>query len=406
MQPLDLHRSRSAAARGMPMKTDVIIIGAGASGLMCAIGAGRRGRSVLVVDHAADAGRKILVSGGGRCNFSNREVGSGNYLSNNPHFAKSALSRFTPEDFLSMLRSRKIGYREEEGGRYFCSGGSREIVGMLREECAAAGVVFRMNCRVLSVDRGTGFRLETDKGAFDSQSLVIATGGLSYPQLGASNFGYAIAKRFGIKVTPLRPALTPLRFGPEDAAPFASLAGVSLDASVSYEKAAFKDKVLFTHTGLSGPAILQISSYWDRKGSIAVDLLPGVDISGILMENRRSKALLTTLLERFLPGRFVKAWCGLHIPVQPLNRYTEKEFAALAGKLHSWRIRPADTGGFDKAEVTLGGVDTEELSSRSMESGRIPGLYFLGEVMDVTGQLGGYNLHWAWASGHAAGECA
>ncbi|MGC8494547.1 MAG: NAD(P)/FAD-dependent oxidoreductase [Syntrophobacteraceae bacterium] len=388
------------------MQIDVIIIGAGASGLMCAMEAGHRGRSVLVVDHFENVARKVLVSGGGRCNFSNRIMGPEHFICENPGFVTSALARFTPADFLSLLESHGIEYEEREEGRLFCTGSSREIVEMLRAECESAGVRFRLGCRVSGIEKTDGFRVETDEGIFDSKSLVIASGGLSYPQLGAGNFGYQVAKQFGMKVTKLRPALTSMKFSPEDARVFGSLAGVSINATVRAGAASFTENLLFTHTGVSGPAILQISSYWDGKSCLSVDLLPQVDICSVLIEKRGSRSLLSTLLDRYLPKRFVKLWCDLYGAPKPINQYSRQEITAIARGLHDWQLRPGGPEGFNKAEVTLGGVDTRDISSKTMESKTTPGLYFVGEVLDVTGRLGGYNLHWAWASGHAAGESA
>ncbi|MFZ2446313.1 MAG: NAD(P)/FAD-dependent oxidoreductase [Syntrophobacteraceae bacterium] len=386
------------------MKTDVIVIGAGASGLMCAIEAGKRGRSVLVLEHTGKIGAKIAISGGGRCNFTNRVVGPENYISKNPHFATSALSRFTPPDFLAMLERRQIRFEEREKGRLFCSENSRRIVDMLKAECDGASVRLLLDCGISEIRRGENFSVATNRGIFHAGSLVVATGGLALPSIGATNFGYAVARQFGMKVTALRPALVPLRFGREDAEAFSALSGISIDCIVSYKGVGFHDNILFTHKGLSGPAVLQISSHWDRNGSISVDLLPGVDIYRILMEKRHSRMLPATVLALHLPARFVKTWCDLRFKSKPLNQYAAEELESLARGLHDWRIRPTDTEGFNKAEVTLGGVDTSELSSKTMESKRAPGLYFLGELIDVTGHLGGYNLHWAWASGHAAGQ--
>lgn len=386
------------------MKTDVIIIGAGASGLMCAIEAGKRGRAVLVLDHSGKPAGKVRVSGGGRCNFSNRIMGREKYISRNPHFVTSALARFTPTDFLDLVEMHGIGYHEREEGRLFCNESSVRIVDMLMSECSEASVRFQFDCNISETSKAEGFRVATNRGTFESESLVIATGGLSYPALGAGNFGYSIARQFGLKVTRLHPALTPLRFRTEDAKVFGALAGISIDSTVSCASAAFRGNLLFTHSGLSGPAVLQVSSYWDRTESVAVDLLPAVDIFAVLFEQQRSKALLPTILGRFLPRKFVRLWCDLYGFSKPLNQYTQQELQTVAHSLHEWRIHPAGTEGFDKAEVTLGGVDTDGLSSRTMESRKVPGLYFLGEVIDVTGHLGGYNLHWAWASGYAAGQ--
>ena len=386
------------------MKTDVVIIGAGASGLMCAIEAGKRGRSVLVLDHCEKAASKILVSGGGRCNFSNRIMGRENYISQNPRFATSALSRFTPSHFLSIVESHGIRYHEREEGQLFCNEKSSEIADMLRSECDRAAVRLQLNCKISEISKTEGFRVATDKGICDSESLVIATGGLSYPNLGASNFGYTVAKQFGLKVTKLNPALTPLRFSPEDAEIYGGLAGISIDSTVSHGGAKFRGNLLFTHNGISGPVILQISSYWDRESSLTVDLLPALDIFDVFLEKRHSKTLLATILDQYLPKRFVRLWCDLYSVSRPINQYSQHELDSIARSLHGWPLRADRTEGFNKAEVTLGGVDTNELSSRSMESKKVPGLYFLGEVIDVTGHLGGYNLHWAWASGYAAGQ--
>jgi hypothetical protein len=331
-------------------------------------------------------------------------VGPEYFISQNKHFVTSALSRFTPSDFLSLVESHGIRYHEREDGQLFCNESSREIIDVLRSECDRAAVRIQLNCKISGVSKTDVFRVTTDKGIFDSESLVIATGGLSYPNLGASNFGYSVAKQLGLKVTKLHPALTPLRFSPEDARVFGGLAGISIDSTVTYGGAKFRGNLLFTHTGISGPAILQISSYWDRMGSLTVDLLPALDIFSVLLENRHSKKLLSTFLDQVLPNRFVKLWCDLYNAPRPLNQYSQHELDSIGRSLHQWQLRADDTEGFNKAEVTLGGVDTDELSSRTMESKKVPGLYFLGEVIDVTGHLGGYNLHWAWASGYAGGQ--
>lgn len=393
------------------MQTDVIIIGAGASGLMCALEAGKRGRSVLVLDHNQEIGSKIRISGGGRCNFTNRMVAPDHYLSDNPHFAVSALSRYTPQDFISLVEKHCISYHEKEAGRLFCIDSSQRIIDMLKAECDRASVRFLLGCGIQQVSRtgtteGARFKIASNHGVFESASLAVAAGGLSYPGTGASNFGYALAKQFGHKVTSLRPALAPLRFNREDAERFSVLSGISVDSVVSCRGANFRGNILFTHRGLSGPAALQISSYWDGKSGIHIDLLPEVDIRSMLMKKGGSKMHLATILGGVLPGRFVRLWCDLHCESRPLNRYSARELDALADELHHWEIRPEGAEGFNKAEVTLGGVDTRELSSKTMESRKTPGLFFTGEVIDVTGHLGGYNLHWAWASGHAAGQVA
>ncbi len=386
------------------MKKDVVIIGAGASGLMCALEAGTRGRSVLVLEHADKICNKVRISGGGRCNFTNRDVSSRNYISRNPHFATSALSRFTAGDFISMMEKQGVEFCEEEAGRLFCRRSSGDLVHMLKKECDGASAQFALSSKIHEVRKDRRFSIATGNGPIQSDSLVIATGGLAAPGLGASNFGYAIAKQFQMKVTALKPALTPLRFGPEETKAFGSLSGISLDSIVSFGGVKFRDKLLFTHKGLSGPAILQISSYWDESSSISIDLLPEIDIARIFGENHRSKMLLSNLLDRYLPGRLVKYWCSLYSHPKPLNSYSAKDLDSIASALHNWQVQPCGKEGFNKAEVTSGGVDTDELSSKTMESKKVPGLYFIGEVVDVTGQLGGYNLHWAWASGYAAGQ--
>ncbi len=391
------------------MTSDVVIIGAGASGLMCAMEAGRRGRSALVLDHSPEIGRKVIVSGGGRCNFTNRNVSSDNYISGNPHFPVSALARFTPEDFVALMEKHGIGYHERDEGQLFCNESSRQIVRMLKSECDRVSVKFILKCSVEEVRRvdaqdGARFAVVADQGEFDCRSLVVATGGLSWPGLGATHFGHALAKRFGIRVTPLRPALAPFRFSRQDAERFSALSGISIRAAVGSGGAQFIGDVLFTHRGLSGPAILQLSSYWDGKSAIEIDLLPGVDVTSIFLGKRGSRTHLANFLAQLLPDRLARLWCELHCRSKPLCQYTIREIDGMVSHLHRWEIRPAGTEGFNKAEVTLGGVDTQELSSNTMECRKVPGLHFTGEVVDVTGQLGGYNLHWAWASGHAAGQ--
>ena len=386
------------------MKKDVIVIGAGAAGMMCAAEAGRRGRSVLILDHAKKLAEKIRISGGGRCNFTNREVKPDNYLSHNPHFCRSALARFTPQDFLALMRKYKIAWHEREHGQLFCDDSAQQIIDMLQRECDQAGVEWRMGCHIERVGKENGFSVETDHGVFNSDSLVIATGGLSIPKIGATPFGYRIAEQFGLKVIPVRPGLVPLTFQPQDFAHFTELSGISLDAVVRCKGAAFREAVLVTHRGLSGPAILQISSYWQPGDAIGIDLLPDIDAEALLLDHQRDAALLTTLLGHHLPKRFVQQWCEGRVPVQPMNRYNAKQLKEIAAVLHDWRLVPSGTLGYKKAEVTLGGVDTDELSSKTMEAKKVPGLYFIGEVVDVTGWLGGFNFQWAWASGHAAGQ--
>lgn len=386
------------------MRVDVIIIGGGAAGLMCAIEAGRRGRRVLVVEHNGRVGRKIEISGGGRCNFTNIGTSAKNFLSANPHFAKSALARYTPSDFLALVERHRIAYHEKKLGQLFCDGSSRQIIEMLLRECEAAHVRIRTNCRVSEVRREELFVVKTNQGEFESESLVVATGGLSVPQLGATDFGYRVARQFGLEVLRPEPALVPFTLAPRDLAVLKELSGVSVSALVSCCGTEFTENLLVTHRGLSGPAILQISSYWSRGETLSIDLLPGTDALELLDSKRASAVELSTLLGHFLPRRFAQAWCEVYAPSRPLKNYSTAELRAVAERLKDWRIAPAGTEGFQKAEVTRGGVRTDELSSKTLESRRVPGLFFIGEVLDVTGQLGGYNFQWAWASGFAAGQ--
>jgi predicted Rossmann fold flavoprotein len=388
------------------IKKDVVIIGAGAAGLMCAIETGKRRRSVLVLEHMHRIGNKIRVSGGGRCNFTNINLRPDNYLSANPHFCKSALARFTPRDFIGMIERHGIEYFEKEQGQIFCRGTSGDIVKMLHEECRSAGVEIRTKCRVRNIMKTDNFSISTDLARIEAGSLVIATGGLSYPDLGATDMGFRTAKQFGLKVTQLKPALVPLVFGREDLRKYSELSGVSFDALISCKGRQFRGEVLFTHHGLSGLAILQVSSYWDRGDEIVIDLMPGRDTYELFSLRRRSRAELSNLLSEFLPRRFSHRWCELHGQSKPTCQYTEKELKDIAHQIHNWTIRPVKAEGYKRAEITAGGVDTDELSSKTMEARRAPGLYFVGEVVDVAGQLGGYNLQWAWASGFVAGQYA
>ena len=387
---------------------NVIIIGAGASGLLCAIEAGKRKRQVVVLDHAKRIANKIRISGGGHCNFTNSNVTRENYRSDNPDFCRSALSRFTPHDFIRLIRRHGVKYRDKGDGQLFCEGSSAGIIRMLEKECERVGVEIRLNCRIseikLDEKKGGRFHVITNTGTIESGSLVVATGGLSYPELGASDTGYRIARQFGLRLTPVRPALVPLTFGLADQKRFAELSGISFHGVVSCHGTEFQGDVLFTHRGLSGPAILQISSYWNSGDDIVINLLPGREIHRLLMARRGSRMELRTLLSGFLPKRIAQIWCDLYAPSRPVNQYSDREIEEIAHQLRHWTIRPAGTEGYRKAEVTLGGVDTDELSSKTMEARKVPGLYFIGEVLDVTGQLGGYNLHWAWASGYTAGQ--
>jgi predicted Rossmann fold flavoprotein len=388
------------------IRRDVVILGAGASGLMCAIQCGKRGRAVTVIDHAPRIGSKVLVSGGGRSNFSNSSVASEHYLSRNPHFCKSSLARFSPSDFIEMLKRHGIGHHEEDSGRFFLNRRSRDIVHMLREECTQAGVEIRLNCRIDDIGRERSYVVRTTQGLFLSASLVIATGGLSFPELGATGIGHRVARQFGLKVIPTSPGLVPFTFRAKDLHLFRRLSGISIDSEVRCEKQRFRGNVLFTHTGLSGPAILQASLYWRRGDTIIVDLVPERDILALFLKKYESRMEMKTLVSGFFPKRFARLWCDLNSGSKPMSCYSHGELRDIAHRLHHWQLVPVGTEGYKKAEVTIGGVDTAELSSRTMEARKQPGLYFVGEVVDVTGQLGGFNLHWAWASGHAAGQYA
>ena len=385
---------------------DVIVIGGGAAGLFCAIEAGKRGRSTLVLEHNDRVGKKIAISGGGRCNFTNVLTTADNFLSANPNFAKSALARFTPQDFIALVERHGIRYHEKKLGQLFCDESSRLITGMLLAECNAAGVSIRLNCKVRKVSKDSLFTLETNQGELRASSLVIATGGLSIPPIGATDFGYALARQFGLRIRETRPALVPLIFAANRLEELKALSGLSIDALVSTNGAQFRENVLLTHRGLSGPAILQISSYWKRGDAITINLLPDESVREMLAARRQSDVELANLLAQHLPRRFAQAWCSLYAPSRPLNRYSNKELEEIARLLEAWRLMPDGSEGYKKAEVTAGGVDTDELSSRTMEAKRTSGLYFIGEVVDVTGQLGGYNFQWAWASGYAAGQYA
>ena len=390
----------------MAEAVDVLIIGAGAAGMMCALTAAQRGRSVLLLDHSGKLAEKIRISGGGRCNFTNLNARPENYISGNPHFCRSALARYTPQHFIAMLDKHGIGYHEKTLGQLFCDDGSEAIIAMLKSECDVAGARWCMTCIVEKVTRNDAFHIATTRGAFQARSLVIASGGLSIPKIGATPLGYKIAEQFCIPMTKLKPGLVPLSFHPEEWKVYSELAGVSVDAVVSYGKRSFRENLLFTHRGLSGPAILQISSYWEHGQPLHINLLPDRDMHELFAQQRGSRALLDNFLAPYLPKRFAEVWCGQLAENKPLNQYSEKSLSAFADKLHDWQITPTGTLGYAKAEVTCGGVDTRALSSKTMECNDVPGLYFIGEVVDVTGQLGGYNFQWAWASGHAAGQAA
>ena len=375
--------------------------------MMCAAQAGQRGRRVLLIEHYPILGEKIRISGGGRCNFTNVGAGPANYLSQNPDFCRSALARYTPAHFVRMVEGYGIAYHEKKLGQLFCDDSATQIIEMLRAECARGNVTWRMPCGVDGVVReGDAFRVTTAQGQFVASSLVIATGGLTVPKIGATPFGYRIAEQFGIKVVPPRPALVPLAFAPDALARYGDLSGVSVDAEVACGGARFRENLLFTHRGLSGPAILQISSYWDGKTPLSIDLMPGVDAQAWLESRAASDMRLPNVLAELLPKRFAQQWCGAHGVTGTLRELGAARLRDVAHDLRAFRVLPSGTLGYNKAEVTLGGVDTRGLSSRTMAAATVPGLYFVGEVVDVTGWLGGYNFQWAWASGHAAGQFA
>jgi predicted Rossmann fold flavoprotein len=381
---------------------DAIIIGGGAAGLFCAIEAGKRGRRTLVIEHNAEVGRKIIISGGGRCNFTNIHTTPENFISKNPHFCKSALAGFAPQDFVSLVRKYKIDYYEKKLGQLFCRGSSRAVVEMLLSECVRAKVEVRTSCSVRHVEKDEQFVVETTQGRFRSKNLVIATGGLSFAKIGASDLGYKIARQFGLANEETRPSLVALRFNDNNR--LTDLSGLSIDAAVSSGKQTFRENILFTHRGLSGPAILQISNYWKKGEAVAIDLLPGTDIEAVLEENTHKHINLINFVSQFLPRRFVEIFVEENLPKKPLVQLSRKEIALIGEQLNKWKVEFRDTEGYDRAEVTLGGVSTSELSSKTMESARVRGLFFIGEVVDVTGWLGGYNFQWAWASGFAAGN--
>jgi len=387
---------------------DLIIIGAGAAGLMCAIEAGKRGRSVLVVDHAEKAGKKILISGGGRCNFTNLYTEPTNFICDNAHFVKSALSRYTPYDFLALVERHGIAWEERDHGQLFCVDSAKQIVAMLLAECESAGVLLHFNCTIQAVSKNDQFQLETDSGRFKAGSLVIASGSRSIPKMGATGFGHQIADQFGLSITELRAGLVPFRLTGSEQERLKSLAGISVDVSVSCRGQRFREQMLFTHRGISGPVMLQISSYWREGDLISIDLLPGVDTVGWLTQMRQEhpKTALRTVLAERLPKRLVQYLCESQISDETLRRLTDSQLEKVAETLHNWQLKPAGTEGYRTAEVTVGGVDTNELSSKTMESKRVADLYFIGEVVDVTGHLGGFNFQWAWASGYASGQVA
>jgi hypothetical protein len=386
----------------MKYHSEVLILGAGAAGLMCAIEAGKRGRSVTVLESSNRAGQKILISGGGRCNFTNREAMAGNFISENPHFAKSALARYTPEQFIAMVERHKIAWHEKKLGQLFCDRSAQDIMTMLEEECVRAGVRVKLGTVVREVKLDGRFTAITGEHEFAGDALVVATGGLSIPKMGATPFGYELARQFGLRVVEPRPALVALTLNAADAKRWCDLSGISAEVVASCGKQSFQEKLLITHHGFSGPAILQISSYWKPGEAVVLDLAPGRQVFEPLMATgaRRDAAAAGAALREVLPVRLAERWLELY----PITKWTNAALEEAERGLHRFTFVPAGTEGFGKAEVTAGGVDTGELSAKTMESKKVPGLYFVGEVVDVTGHLGGYNFQWAWASGYSAGQ--
>ena len=389
---------------------DVIIIGAGAAGLMCALTAGQRGRTVLLLEHAPQPGKKILISGGGRCNFTNRSVGPEHYLSYNPHFCKSALSRFTPADFIQLVEKHGIHYHEKTRGQLFCDNHARDILNLLLSECRVGGVQILTSCTVKSLQHKKNgkkqFALQTHLGEVTAESLVIATGGLSFPKIGASDFGYCVAEQFALKLKPSRAGLVALHLDAGEIKTIEGLSGTSAEAEVSCDGKTFREALLFTHKGLSGPAILQISNHWHPGDEIVINLLPDMDLAQEIKIWRKTqkKTALKNLIALHLTKRLAQQWIECAFQDKAVEQYSESEIHAVAAHFHQWRVIPSGTAGYRVAEVTLGGVDTDGLSSKTFEVKTVPGLYFIGEVLDVTGWLGGYNFQWAWSSGYCAGQ--
>jgi predicted Rossmann fold flavoprotein len=388
------------------MHYDIIIIGAGAAGLMAAIESSKRGKKTLVLESTTKIAEKIRISGGGRCNFTNINTLQSNYISQNPHFIKSALSNFTQYDFIKLVESYKINYHEKTLGQLFCDQSSAQIIDMLVKECNKYGCNFLLSCTIKRIYKESYFQIESNLGNFSSKSLIIASGGLSIPKMGASNFGYKIAEQFGINIIPTKPALVPLLT--EDIDFISSLSGISIESIVSHNKISFKENLLFTHRGLSGPSILQISTYIENpiKSTIHANLLPSLNLKDLFKKYKNDKIAINNFLKNYLPNRFIDNWCKNNITIKYLCEYRQKELDQIADYLHNFIFKINGTEGYNKAEVTVGGVDTAELSSKTMESKKVPGLYFIGEVVDVTGWLGGYNFQWAWSSGYCAGNNA
>lgn len=392
----------------MTERYDVLILGGGGAGMMCAIHAGKRGRSVRILDHASKLGGKILISGGGRCNFTNINAGPANYVSENSHFCRSALSRFPSEKFIQMVTEHQIPFHEKKLGQLFCDGSAQAIVTLLKEECDQAGVEIQLNCKVGKISRiGTTFALETSQGEMTCDSLVIATGGLSIPKIGATGFGYEVAQQFGLKLVERAAALDGFTFTAKETQFFSALSGLSIDCLISTHGISFRENILFTHSGLSGPAALQASLHWRPGDQVTINLLPDLSALDWFLEKKGqgNRSLVKNLLCELLPSRFAEQFCGVYFSSQlPLTQVSHSAIEAFCKILHAWPLSPIGTVGYNKAEVTRGGVDTHELSSKTMEARNVPGLFFIGEVVDVTGWLGGYNFQWAWASGWAAGQ--
>ncbi len=380
---------------------DVLILGAGAAGLMCAAEAGKRGRRVAIIERADRAGKKILISGGGRCNFTNIHSQPDNFISSNPHFAKSALARYTPSDFIALIEKHRIPYHEKTLGQLFCDRSASDVTDMLELECQNAAVKTFLNTSIREVRRTTEFVVHTELAEFHAPALVVATGGLSIPKMGATDFGYELARQFGLDIQETRPALAPLVLGSRERSQYCDLAGVSAEVVVTTDHHSFKESMLITHRGLSGPAILQLSSYWSKGERIQIDIAPDRDVTAAIRDGKvRDMATARSVFQRILPKRFATRWLDLHAS----SDWTNQSLAELERQVHNWTLTPADTEGYEKAEVTAGGVNTSELSSKTMESRRVPGLFFIGEVVDVTGHLGGHNFQWAWGSAAAAGR--
>ncbi|MBN1763618.1 MAG: NAD(P)/FAD-dependent oxidoreductase [Sedimentisphaerales bacterium] len=392
--------------RQLPTEVDVIVLGAGAAGLMCACEAGKRDRGVLVLERARGAGGKILLSGGGKCNFSNRQCSAEHYISENTHFCKSALAQFGPSDFLALLEEYRIAYEERELGRLFCRRSARDVVAMLEQECHHRGVKFQFECQIKTIIKQERFRVHTNYADVTATSLVVATGGQSYPQAGATDLGYQLARQFHLALTECRPGLVPLLYNHADLKILAELTGNTIQAAISYQGKHFRENILFTHQGLSGPAILQVSSYWKKEDTIFIDWLPDVDVYQMLLgqkTNNGSQTIKSAIMPH-LPQRMVKLWARRYFPDKPLAECTLEQLQSAAESINHWPFQPAATDDYQKAEVTVGGIRTDELSSKTLEARKVKGLYFIGELVDVTGQLGGYNLQWAWSSGYACGQ--